>query len=454
MGLVDNAQAQGTADPLWQATYWDNRYLVGPPVLQRPENSINYNWGDEEPSGLDIDEDTFSVRWVGFFPFRPATYRFTAVSDDGVRVWVDGDLIIDAWNDHPVQTITADKSLSAGNHQIVVEYYENEGGAVIQFWWAPAPPPDGNNWRGEYYNNIGLGGQPDLVREDPAINFNWDQLSPGPGINSDRFSVRWRQTVNLPAGNYRFRMTVDDGGRLWVNGRLLIDGWRVQSPRTYTGEIYLPGGPTPMRMEYFDDRLGALAQLSWSQAPAQTDQWRAEYYDGTRLAGAPVLVRNEPEINFNWEEGSPTPYQVGANRFSARWTRTVNLSPGFYRFAMTVDDGGRLWVNDQLIINAWRVQSPQTYTSEIYLSGRSTQIRMEYFENTGNAVAALSWRQTDGFTAGPLPTPTWQFPASAARPPGVEECLIYPRQNGRYVDSNLDPGFVQQCEQLLGEDAG
>jgi hypothetical protein len=141
MVVAEGAQAQGGTDPFWQASYWDNRYLAGSPVLQRREYSINYNWGDDEPPGLDIDDDTFSARWVGFFSFTPATYRFTTVSDDGVRLWVDGELIIDAWNDHSLQTITADKELSAGQHQIVVEYYENEGGAVIQFWWAPALPP-------------------------------------------------------------------------------------------------------------------------------------------------------------------------------------------------------------------------------------------------------------------------------------------------------------------------
>lgn len=270
MVVAEEVRAQGGADPLWEASYWDNRELDGSPVLQRQENSINYNWGNGAPSGVDIDEDDFSARWVGYISFRPATYRFTTVSDDGVRVWVDGELIIDAWDDHPLQTNTADRTLSAGQHQIVVEYYENEGGAVIQFWWAPAPPADGNNWRGEYYNNIGLGGPPALVREDPTIGFNWNNLSPGPGINPDRFSVRWTRTVDLPAGNYRFTMSVDDGGRLWVNGGLLINAWQVQSPRTYSAEVYLPGGPTPLRMEYFDNFEGALAQLSWTRTDELT----------------------------------------------------------------------------------------------------------------------------------------------------------------------------------------
>jgi hypothetical protein len=61
-------------------------------------------------------------------------------------------------------------------------------------------------------------------------------------------------------------MTVDDGGRLWVNGHLLIDAWKDQAPRTYTGDIYLPGGGVPVKMEYYENTGDAIAKLSWIKA--------------------------------------------------------------------------------------------------------------------------------------------------------------------------------------------
>ncbi len=63
-------------------------------------------------------------------------------------------------------------------------------------------------------------------------------------------------------------MTVDDGGRLRVNGHLLIDAWREQTVRTYTGEIDLPRGAIPIKMEYYEQPGLAVAQLSWSEADA------------------------------------------------------------------------------------------------------------------------------------------------------------------------------------------
>ena len=285
----------------WLASYWNNTSLSGSPVLQRPETAINYNWGEDSPQP-DINDDNFSARWVGSIYFSQASYRFTATSDDGIRVWIDGSLIIDAWFDHPAQTFTADQSLSEGRHWVVVEYYEGGDEAVAQFSWQPISLVDGQNWRAEYYNNSSLSGNPVLVRADSRINFNWGDSAPGLGVDNNDFSVRWTRTVDLPAGPYRFVMTVDDGGRLWVNSRFLIDAWQIQSPQTYIGDVYLPGGPIPIEMQYFNHSGGAVAQLSWQPTSVETGNWRGEYFNGTTPNGAPVFVRNEEAIDLRTKE--------------------------------------------------------------------------------------------------------------------------------------------------------
>ena len=71
--------------------------------------------------------------------FVTGTYVLTARADDGVRVWVDGDLVINAWRDQSATTYTANRQLS-GEHAVVVEYYENGGQAVAQFGWEQADP--------------------------------------------------------------------------------------------------------------------------------------------------------------------------------------------------------------------------------------------------------------------------------------------------------------------------
>jgi hypothetical protein len=82
-----------------------------------------------------VGSDNFSVRWTGTFNFDAGPATFTATADDGIRVWVDGALIIDAWVDQAATTYQATTTMTAGNHIVRVEYYENAGLAVAQVSW-------------------------------------------------------------------------------------------------------------------------------------------------------------------------------------------------------------------------------------------------------------------------------------------------------------------------------
>jgi hypothetical protein len=133
MMFPGTALAQGSA---WQASYWNNTTLTGTPVLQRSESNLDYNWGMGSPDPA-VKSNGFSARWTRYLDLTAGTYRFTATSDDGIRVYVDGSLIINEWYDHPPKTISADRTLSAGTHLVVVEFYENGGEAVARLSWKP-----------------------------------------------------------------------------------------------------------------------------------------------------------------------------------------------------------------------------------------------------------------------------------------------------------------------------
>jgi hypothetical protein len=118
----------------YQAEYYNNHTLSGSPTFTRCESSINYDWGSGSP-GNGLGVDNFSVRWTGHLPFSADTYTFVARADDGTHLWVDGGRIIDAWRDQPPTEYRATRSLTAGEHEVKVEYYENGGGAVAQVGW-------------------------------------------------------------------------------------------------------------------------------------------------------------------------------------------------------------------------------------------------------------------------------------------------------------------------------
>jgi glucose/arabinose dehydrogenase len=120
----------------FQAEYFNNPTLTGAPVLVRCEAApLNHYWPTDSPAPGIVNADNFSVRWTGWFTFQEGTTTFNARADDGVRVRVDGALLIDGWKTQPPTTYKASRFLTAGTHQVVMEYYEDRGGAVAKLWW-------------------------------------------------------------------------------------------------------------------------------------------------------------------------------------------------------------------------------------------------------------------------------------------------------------------------------
>jgi hypothetical protein len=344
---------------------------------------------------LGLGADEFSARWLRYLHVPVArVYFFTAGFDDGVRVYIDDELVLDEWREQSATLYSFTKYLSAGQHLVKVEYYESEGKAVAKFRWSADAPPAVAHWLGEYFNNVELSGAPSLSREDKDIAFHWDfaASSPAPDlIAPDNFSVRWTRTLNLSAGSYRFIVKADDGVRLWVNHRLLIDQWHDQAIATYAGDIALPGGDVPVKLEFYEHTGGAHIELSWHPIDASPTYWLGEYYNNRTLSGTPALVRADADLNFDWEYDTPASDLVNSDDFSARWTRTLNLPAGNYRFWVASDDGVRVWVNNYLLINQWHEHPVRSYTGDIYLPGGAVPVRVEYYEKSGEAVIRLGW---------------------------------------------------------------
>ena len=104
-----------------------------------------------------------------------------------------------------------------------------------------------------------------LTRTDPTVDFDWNWQTPGPGVPREYFSVRWTGKLYAPeSGKYRFSALADDGVRVWVNGRKVIDEWRKQDDSRFVGEIALTGGRRyDLRIEYFNDWKGSIISVYW-----------------------------------------------------------------------------------------------------------------------------------------------------------------------------------------------
>src|SRR5690606_17339884 len=210
------------------------------------------------------------------------------------------------------QIHTTTRSLGGGNYQLRVEYFENIGDAGIAFWWEQgfAYP----QWRGDYYTNRNLSGNPAVTRNDVDINFDWGTGSPAGGIPADNFSVRWTRTLSFNAGTYTFHVRMNDGARVYIDGNLVIDDWREAPLRELTADVPLTTGLHTIVVEYFEGVNTASVQFWWDQ-PGVFAQWRGDYFTNRNLAGNPAVTRNDTEINFNWGTGSPAS-GIPADNFS------------------------------------------------------------------------------------------------------------------------------------------
>jgi hypothetical protein len=147
----------------------------------------------------------------------------------------------------------------------------------------------------------------------------------------------------------------------------------------------------------------------------------------------PTLVRIDPTINFNWNSTSPDP-SIGLTDYTIRWTGSVQ--PQFnevYTFYTTTDDGVRLWVNGQLIIDEWIDQAPTEWYGSLPLAaGQKYDLQMDYYQNQGGAVAYLSWSSPS--TAKAI-IPQAQLYATTNHPP------IYFTSGGYFVNSSFQMPF-------------
>ncbi len=110
-------------------------------VFSRVDSDINFRWDDGESPDAAIGDDNFSVRWTGTFtPRKSGTYRFQTFSDDGVRLWIDGEKVIDNWTDHAI-TFDISPCLefeSDTAREIRLEYYESRAAGIIRLFWRRA----------------------------------------------------------------------------------------------------------------------------------------------------------------------------------------------------------------------------------------------------------------------------------------------------------------------------
>ncbi len=119
---------------------------------------------------------------------------------------------------------------------------------------------------GEYYDGENFNTKI-TTRTDANIDFNWGLDAPQRGMDAQHFSIRWHGKLTAPvSGDYLFQAKVDDGIRLWIDDKRVIDAWGLNDAVRFEGKIYLNAGQRyELKVEYYNGMLNSLVQIRWKR---------------------------------------------------------------------------------------------------------------------------------------------------------------------------------------------
>lgn len=247
----------------WRGEYFANLNLAGQPAV-RNDWDVDFSWGLGSPV-TGMPADGFSARWTRTLNFQPGTYRFYVTMDDAVRLWVDGQLLVDEWRDGSTRERATEIALAGGAHALRLEYYERSGLARVQLRWERLSAVNYPDWKGEYWANLNLAGAPTLTRNDQILRFQWGAGTPAVGLPQDGFSARWTRALTFAPGIYRLFAQADDGVRVYVDGQLALNEWHDDSGASpYTVDLTLAGVHL-LVVEYYERTGAAFISFWWQQ---------------------------------------------------------------------------------------------------------------------------------------------------------------------------------------------
>lgn len=485
-------------------------------VSAQVDPQVDFDWGNGAPGfmtvGSDGDiNDGFSVRWVGALTLPASwsgtTWNLSTESDDGSRVWLDGELVLDNWATPPFVT-TTQLPLPAQDraHHIRVEFQEVGGSASMHLRWSgpggtalqaipstaltpPGQVPPQYGLLGTYYadrSSTELAFQ----RVDSGLSFDWGNGAPdgmtagSDGVVADGFSVEWSGTLRLPAewsgSDWTLQTESDDGSQVWLDDVLVLDN--LATP-PFTKQMTVTLDPNQrtydIRVRFEEDAGYASMHLRWAPpgsnnlVPIPAHAFLLEH----GIAGTyhpekeprSVSFRNIDErIDFHWGAGGPSGLLPGRDghthdHFSATWEGQLVIPSDWgtgqqWTLSVVSDDGSRVYLDGALAIDNWGDHPPRREQTsvDIITANQVYDLELEYYEKDGGASLSLEWAAPGSTQWAPVPANAFVLPsADAPYGAGLEGSYFtdsfWGRLEGVQIDPQVDMDWSRGPPSLLAQ---
>jgi len=305
------------------------------------------------PEAEKIVSDYIKLRYRLLPTLYSAAQRTT---DDGTPMLARCDLY---WPNLP-EAATNDQYLLADNI-LVAPIVAGVNGELKPIPTAMLHTPNGKpGLQAEYFDNANVQGTPKVVRVDSLIDFDWSRSKPVEGVPQDNFSVRWTGTLGpVPTtGKYQVITHNDDGVRVYIDGRLIIDDWKPEDSATQQTDISFSAGSThDLRVEYMQLTGDALCTVGWL---------------------APTGVQDGLSHRSVWIP--PGQWQDLWTGLVVKGPRTITASAALNQTPMWVSMGGIIFTAPEMQYTGEKPMDP--ITADVYLGGRVINKR-QFVEDDG-----------------------------------------------------------------------
>ncbi len=369
-----------------------------------------------------------------------ANYIFQLTSDDGSRLYVNGALIVDNDGLHGAKSEEGQIFLNPGSYDLRVEYFEQSGDEILAveyktagstFAEVPAngvlvastvSPSDGGAGTGSFIYEVYDGDfdqLPDFTQLTPIDTGTSNEISTNVTDQTETFALVFTNQITIStAGNYTFQLSSDDGSKLYLNNAIIVDHDGLHGLSSKEGQVYLNPGNYDLRVEYFEKSGGEILRVKYSAAGGAYRQIPA----GGVLTSTVVEPNDNTDVpgTFNYQVydgtfdalpdfSSLTPIDTGTNdkislaittqteTFATVFTNQITVTTAAnYIFQLTSDDGSRLYVNGALIVDNDGLHGTASKEGQIFLNPGSYDLRVEFFENSGDEVLFVAYKTAGG----------------------------------------------------------
>ena len=342
-------------------------------------------------------DDRFALQFQGYLKVsNSGSHKFKLGSDDGSQLYIDGKLVVNNDGLHPYATKENSLYMKAGYHKILVNYYENYGQQVFKLTWEGASMPateispdllfhDGSNDKNlaaqnvngltpgiQYYYYEGLCNKlPDFSTLKPVKMGYTDRIDLNERQRDDMFQMVFNGYIDVPqAGRYKFYLGSDDGSKLYMDGKLLIDNGRLHPYEEDVAVVDMEAGYHAFKLEYFERYVHQSLNLSWEGPGMPKQKIDPQYF----FCDPNVQIFSDPSLSFY-------PNPNNGNHFYVKSDQTLDSN---VQLTIVDKNGGTHVVSQQEIS---RVSDSEIQINLNNSLSSGLYIIQEYFPNSGETTS-------------------------------------------------------------------